>query len=85
VERFHLTLRRELLDDSLPFESVAAAQAAVDAGAIEYNPRPPHQALGMASPADRFRPAPAAERETLPLRLPAALTPCRGTTSGSGL
>src|SRR5215210_8294474 len=30
IERFHLTMRRELLDDHQPFESVEAAQAAVD-------------------------------------------------------
>src|SRR5512132_4131201 len=30
IERFHLTLRRELLDDHEPFESLTAAQTAVD-------------------------------------------------------
>jgi transposase InsO family protein len=74
VERFHQTLRRELLDDHEPFPSLAAAQAALEGWVADYNTIRPHQALGMASPADRFRPVPAAEREALPLRLPAALS-----------
>ena len=45
IERFHLTLRRELLDDHDPFESLAAAQAAVDEFVREYNADRPHQAL----------------------------------------
>ena len=40
VERFHLTLRRELLDDHGPFESLAAAQAAVDACVARVQHRP---------------------------------------------
>jgi transposase InsO family protein len=73
VERFHQTLRRELLDDADPFTDLAAAQAAVDAWVSEYNTTRPHQALDMASPADRFAPASRADRELLPLRLPATL------------
>lgn len=73
VERFHQTLRRELLDDHEPFTSLAAAQAALDAWVEHYNTTRPHQALDMASPADRFAAVPAAEREALPLRLPATL------------
>jgi transposase InsO family protein len=30
IERFHGSLRRELLDDSVPFADLAAAQAAID-------------------------------------------------------
>lgn len=73
VERFHQTLRRELLDDADPFTDLAAAQAAVDAWVSEYNTTRPHQALDMATPADRFAPASRADRELLPLRLPATL------------
>ncbi|HEX6235769.1 MAG TPA: IS481 family transposase [Acidimicrobiales bacterium] len=74
VERFHQTLRRDLLDDHGPFASVEDVQAALDGWvAQDYNTRRPHQSLGMASPADRFAPVPEAEREALPLRLPAAL------------
>jgi hypothetical protein len=72
VERFHGSLRRELLDDAVPFADMAAAQAAVDGWVEEYNTRRPHQAIGMAAPADRFSTARArAGQELLPLRLPA--------------
>jgi hypothetical protein len=54
VERFHQTLRRELLDDCGAFESIGAAQAALDAWVEEYNCMRPHQALDMQSPGDRF-------------------------------
>jgi transposase InsO family protein len=75
VERFHQTLRRDLFADHGPFDSVEDVQAALDEWvACDYNTRRPHQSLDMASPADRFRPVPADERDALPLRLPAALT-----------
>ena len=54
IERFHGSLRRELLDDAVPFADLAAAQAAVDAWVREYNTTRPHQAIAMAVPADRF-------------------------------
>ncbi len=74
VERFHGSLRRELLNDNVPFADLAAAQAAVDTWVSEYNTTRPHQSLGMASPAERFSTAAAkSEQELLPLRLPAAL------------
>jgi transposase InsO family protein len=74
IERFHGSLRRELLDDAVPFADLAAAQAAVDAWVHQYNTVRPHQAIGMAVPADRFSTARAqAEQELLPLRLPAVL------------
>jgi transposase InsO family protein len=79
VERFHGSLRRELLDDAVPFADLAAAQAAVDAWRQEYNTTRPHQALGMASPAERFTSARGSETEKLlPLRLPAVLSPVPG-------
>jgi len=37
IKRFHLTLRRELLDGHQPFESVEAAQAGVDGFVEQYN------------------------------------------------
>jgi hypothetical protein len=78
VERFHQTLQRELLDEHGPFESMEAAQAAIDAWVVEYNTRRPHQSLDMAYPADRFLSRAAeADRahadELLPLRLPATI------------
>jgi transposase InsO family protein len=75
VERFHGSLRRELTDDAVPFASLAAAQAAIDKWVEEYNTRRPHQAIGMKTPAERFSTARAqAERELLPLRLPAVIS-----------
>ena len=81
VERFHQTLERELLDDAGVFVDLAAAQAAIDAFLVEYNTHRPHQALGMAFPADRFRPAPSEDgQELVALKLPATLTqPARPT------
>jgi hypothetical protein len=67
-------LRRELLDDAVPFPDLYSAQASVDAWVLEYNTRRPHQAIGMKVPADRFSTARAkADEELLPLRLPAAV------------
>jgi transposase InsO family protein len=72
VERFHQSLRRELLDDHPPFADLAAAQPAMDAWRADYNTVRPHQSLDMATPASRFRPAPG---DGLPLRVPAGLVP----------
>jgi transposase InsO family protein len=75
VERFHQTLRRELLDDAGVFADLAAAQAAVDSFRLEYNTSRPHQSLDMAFPADRFVPATAQPGHALmALKLPASLT-----------
>ncbi|MFB7917135.1 integrase core domain-containing protein [Streptomyces sp. NPDC056061] len=60
IERFHGSLRRELLDSCGPFETLAVAQASIDEWVHAYNYRRPHQALDMATPISRFRPAPAA-------------------------
>lgn len=83
VERFHQTLRRELLDDCGAFESIGAAQAALDEWVQEYNSDRPHQALDMHSPADRFTPVPEQEREVLGLKIPGvlALVPQQRTSS----
>ena len=54
VERFHKTLRIELLD-GLRFDSLTQAQQVIDAWVTDYNTRRPHQALGMATPAQRFQ------------------------------
>ena len=79
IERYHESLRVELLDDHPPFADLAAAQAAIDAWRADYNTVRPHQSLDMASPASRFRPAPA---DGLPLRLPAGLVPVSEAVSG---
>jgi transposase InsO family protein len=76
VERFHGTLRRELLDDAEPFTSLELAQQAVDAWVREYNHERPHQGLDgqvPVSPAQRFTPTGQAERDLLPLWLPPTL------------
>ena len=70
VERFHQTLRRELLNDHGPFTSIEHAQQALDAFVTDYNHARPHQALNMDRPADRFQPR---DDEQLPLRLPPSL------------
>jgi transposase InsO family protein len=54
IERFHQSLRREFLADRT-FPSLDAAQAELDAWVSEYNTARPHQALEMATPAERFR------------------------------
>jgi transposase InsO family protein len=56
VERWHRTLRRELLDPSGPFADLPTAQAAITAWVHAYNHARPHQALDMAVPASLFRP-----------------------------
>jgi len=56
IERWHQTLRRELLDPSGPFEDLPSAQAAITAWVHTYNHARPHQALEMQSPAALFRP-----------------------------
>ncbi|MEV5646269.1 integrase core domain-containing protein [Streptomyces flaveolus] len=56
IERFHRTLREEFLDHVVPFESLAAAQEAIDGWVHAYNHQRPHQALSMATPVSLFRP-----------------------------
>ena len=64
IERFHKTLRREMLDHSGPFADPVAAQSAIDTWVHSYNHTRPHQSLEMATPAQVFRPhsLPAAAR-----------------------
>ncbi|MFG2063852.1 IS481 family transposase [Micromonospora sp. NPDC048871] len=73
VERFHQTLRRELLDEVPVWPDLETVQAAVDVFRHEYNTDRPHQSLDMAFPADRFTPALTAE-QVVPVKLPARLT-----------
>ena len=53
VERFHRALRTEFRTDRV-FASLESAQAELDAWVEDYNQRRPHQALGMATPTERF-------------------------------
>ena len=56
IERWHATLRRELLDVSEPFADLPTAQAAISSWVQTYNHSRPHQAIGMATPSSLFRP-----------------------------
>jgi transposase InsO family protein len=78
VERFHGSFRREFLNHAEPFDSVLAAQAAIDTWVTGYNCDRPHQGLDMGYPAQRFAPGQQTREtseELLPLRLPATLAP----------
>jgi hypothetical protein len=54
IERFHKTLREELLASLPPFPSLEVAQQVIDDWVCDYNTRRPHQALAMGTPVDRF-------------------------------
>ena len=54
IERFHRSLRTEFLAGVRPFSSLRTAQQALDEWVTYYNTQRPHQALGMAAPAERF-------------------------------
>lgn len=56
IERFHQTLRREVLDESGPFADPVAAQTAVDTWVHAYNHTRPHQSLQNATPAPAVLP-----------------------------
>ena len=56
IERWHRTLRRELLDVAGAFVDLPSAQAAISGWVHAYNHERPHQALDMATPASLFRP-----------------------------
>jgi transposase InsO family protein len=73
IERWHQTLRRELLDEAGAFATIEAAQAAIDSWTRTYNHDRPHQSLGMATPASLFRPATAPTTTSAPT--PPATTP----------
>ena len=90
IERFHKTLRAELLTGRR-FDSLHHAQQVLDAWVADYNTRRPHQAIAMAVPAQRFqRPTTAATPTPIPAqqsRQPLTLGPTEITrrVSASGL
>ena len=55
-ERFHRSLAAEVFA-SAPLAGFDAAQAALDRWRHVYNRERPHQALGFATPAERYRPS----------------------------
>ena len=75
IERFHRTLRQEHLSDRT-FTSKIAAQRALDAWVSDYNTTRPHQAINMATPADRFRLGGSTAADALPVDT-AAVHPAR--------
>jgi transposase InsO family protein len=56
-ERFHRTLKAEVLADRM-FDGLADAQAAFDTWREIYNTKRPHEGIGMATPASRYRISP---------------------------
>ena len=64
-ERFHRTLRLELLHDR-EFRDLAEAQREFDGWREVYNFVRPHQALALEPPAARYRPSPRTFPEQLP-------------------
>ena len=56
-ERFHRTLKGEVLDGAV-FPGLDQAQAAFDAWREVYNRKRPHEALGLDTPARRYRMSP---------------------------
>ena len=64
-ERFHRTLRTELLQGR-SFADLSACQQAFDRWRVVYNAGRPHEALGLATPASRYSVSPRIFPETLP-------------------
>jgi len=64
LERFHRTLQAEVLGAA--FEDHPSAQRAFDRWRVQYNTVRPHEALGLATPAQRYRPSPVPFPEQLP-------------------
>jgi putative transposase len=64
-ERFHRSLKAELFS-LRRFRDAAELQAALDRWRDLYNHERPHQALDMATPAERYRPSPRPMPDCLP-------------------
>ena len=65
VERFHRTLKAEVLRDAA-YPDLAGAQAAFAGWQTTYNHERPHHALDLAVPASRYQPSPRPFPEVLP-------------------
>ena len=80
-ERFHRSLAAEVFA-SAPLAGFDAAQAALDRWRHVYNRERPHQALGFATPAERYRPSRRAWPATLaaPCYAPGEIVRRVGTT-----
>jgi hypothetical protein len=80
-ERFHRTLDRELLTGQ-QWRDLPHCQAACDRWRRLYNTARPHEALGLAVPASRYRPSLRAFPERLPPIVYPAGLPVRKVQSG---
>lgn len=65
-ERFHRTLNTEVLQMRQPMADLTTAQAVFDEWREIYNHQRPHEALGLATPASRYRLSPRTFPQTLP-------------------
>jgi transposase InsO family protein len=65
-ERFHLTLDWEVISTRPLWEDHLEVQGAYDRWRVVYNHQRPHEALGMAVPADRYHPSPRSLPDTIP-------------------
>jgi transposase InsO family protein len=70
IERWHQTLRRELLEACGPCADLPTAQAAISALVHTYNHHRPHQSMDMAIPASLFQPNAAPEPLTVATQMP---------------
>jgi hypothetical protein len=86
IERFHKTLRAELLTGRR-FDSLHHARQVLDAWVADYNLRRPHQAIAMLVPARRFQPDAAVPSPTIQPSQPVIVSPTEITrrVSASGL
>jgi len=66
-ERFHRSLKTEVLSQATPWRDLRHCQLHFDRWRQSYNHERPHHALDLATPASRYRPSP----RSLPLILPA--------------
>lgn len=65
-ERFHRTLKLELLSRRAVWHSLPEMQLAFDAWRHEYNMERPHEALGLEPPVSRYQPSARVFPEVLP-------------------
>ena len=63
-ERFHRTLKAEVLD-AKPLRRLDQAQAAFDTWREVYNTERPHEAIGMDTPSDRYEVSPRSMPQTI--------------------
>jgi hypothetical protein len=84
IERFHKSLRAELLDHVSPFESLEAAQAAIDGGStLTTTSGPTRRWTWQSRPAGSGRTAPPARSPSRPRPRRTSRWPCPGRTRES--